>query len=96
MGVESIPLNPSLSRADTSRCLALRWERPGGEAGLDPPELGLRDRNQATSPLSEPGQPGGEGNDNPLQCSCLENLRDGEVWWAAVSVVPQSDTTEVT
>ena len=61
MGVESIPLNPSLSRADTSRCLALRWERPGGEAGLDPPELGLRDRNQATSPLSEPGQPGACG-----------------------------------
>ena len=23
----------------------------------------------------------GEGNGNPLQCSCLENLRDGEAWW---------------
>jgi len=29
----------------------------------------------------------GEGNGNPLQCFSLENLRDGEVWWAAVSVV---------
>ena len=26
----------------------------------------------------------GEGNDNPLQCSCLENTRDGGAWWAAV------------
>ena len=26
----------------------------------------------------------GEGNGNPLQCSCLENPRDGEAWWAAV------------
>ena len=26
----------------------------------------------------------GEGNGNPLQCSCLENPRDEGVWWAAV------------
>ena len=26
----------------------------------------------------------GEGNGNPLQCSCLENPRDGEAWWAAI------------
>ena len=26
----------------------------------------------------------GEGNGNPLQCSCLENLRDRGAWWAAV------------
>ena len=25
----------------------------------------------------------GEGNGNPLQCSCLENPRDGGAWWAA-------------
>ena len=34
----------------------------------------------------------GEGNDNPLQCSCLENPRDGGAWWAAVSGVAQSRT----
>ena len=34
----------------------------------------------------------GEGNGNPLQCSCLENPRDGEAWWAAVYGVPQSQT----
>ena len=27
----------------------------------------------------------GEGNGNPLQCSCLENPRDGGTWWAAVA-----------
>ena len=34
----------------------------------------------------------GGGNDNPLQCSCLENPRDGGAWWAAVSGVAQSRT----
>ena len=34
----------------------------------------------------------GEGNGNPLQCSCLENPRDGEAWWAAVYGVAQSWT----
>ena len=34
----------------------------------------------------------GEGNSNPLQCSCLENPRDGEAWWAAVLWVAQSWT----
>ena len=34
----------------------------------------------------------GEGNGNPLQCSCLENPRDGGVWWAAVCGVAQSWT----
>ena len=34
----------------------------------------------------------GEGNGNPLQCSCLENPRDRGAWWAAVSGVEQSRT----
>ena len=34
----------------------------------------------------------GEGNGNPFQCSCLENPRDGEAWWAAVYGVAQSRT----
>ena len=32
------------------------------------------------------------GNGNPLQCSCLENPRDREAWWAAVYGVAQSWT----
>ena len=34
----------------------------------------------------------GKGNGNPLQCSCLENPRDGGAWWAAVCGVAQSRT----
>ena len=34
----------------------------------------------------------GEGNGNPLQCSCLENPRDREAWWSAVYGVAQSQT----
>ena len=34
----------------------------------------------------------GEGNGNPLQCSCLENPRDGGALWAAISGVAQSRT----
>ena len=32
------------------------------------------------------------GNGNPLQCSCLQNPRDGGAWWAAVYGVAQSRT----
>ena len=34
----------------------------------------------------------GEGNGNPLQCSCLENPRDGGTWWEAIYGVTQSWT----
>ena len=34
----------------------------------------------------------GKGNGNPLQCSCLENPRDGAAWWAVVYGVSQSRT----
>ena len=34
----------------------------------------------------------GEGNGTPLQCSCLENPRDSEAWWAAIYGVAQSRT----
>ena len=34
----------------------------------------------------------GEGNGNPLQCSCLENPRDGGAWWTVVYGVAPSQT----
>ena len=34
----------------------------------------------------------GGGNGNPLQCSCLENPRDGGAWWAAIYGIAQSRT----
>ena len=39
-----------------------------------------------------PRSQSGEGSGSPLQCSCLENPRDGGAWWAAVSGVAQSRT----
>ena len=38
----------------------------------------------------------GEGHGNPLQCSCLENPRDGGAWRAALRGRTESDTTEAT
>ena len=34
----------------------------------------------------------GEGKGNPLQCSCLENPKDGGAWWGAVYGVAQRQT----
>ena len=38
------------------------------------------------------GRPPGEGNGNPLQYSCLENLMDTGAWWATVHEVEKSRT----
>ena len=40
--------------------------------------------------------PFGEGNGNPLQCSCLKNPVDRGAWWATVHRTAESDTTEET
>ena len=40
------------------------------------------------------GRSPGEGNDKPLQYSCLKNLMDRVSWWAAIQKVTKSDTTE--
>ena len=42
------------------------------------------------------GRSPGEGNGNPLQYSCLENLTDRGAWWGTVGRVAESDTTEAT
>ena len=40
------------------------------------------------------GRSPGEGNDNPLQYSCLENPMDGGTWWATVHGVTKSWTRQ--
>ena len=84
-----INLVKSNSMAPHSSTLAWKipWmEEPGGLQSMGSLRVG---HNQATSlSLSCTG----EGNGNPLQCSCLENPRDGGAWWAVVYGVAQSRT----
>ena len=61
-------------------------EEPGGLQSMG----SLRVRHNRMTSLSLSGT--GEGNGNPLQCSCLENPREGGAWWAAVYGVAQSRT----
>ena len=63
-------------------------EEPGGLQSTGLLELDMTERLHFDFSLSCIG----EGNGNPLQCSCLENPRDGGAWWAAVYGVAQSRT----
>ena len=63
-------------------------EEPGGLQSMGSLESDTPERLPFHFSLSRIG----EGNGNPLQCSCLENPRDGEAWWAAVYGVAQSRT----
>ena len=63
-------------------------EEPGRLQSMGLLESGTTDRLHFHFSLSCIG----EGNGNPLQCSCLENPRDGEACWAAVYGVAQSRT----
>ena len=64
-------------------------EEPGGLQSIGSLRVGY---DWATEQLQFSLSCIGEGNGNPLQCSCLENPRDGAAWWAAVSGVAQSQT----
>ena len=66
----------------------LRTEEPGRLQSMG----SLRVRHDWATSLSLFTSCTGEGNGNPLQCSCLENPRDGGTWWAAVYGVAQSRT----
>ena len=63
-------------------------EEPGGLQSWGRQESGTTERLHFHFSLSCIG----EGNGSPLQCSCLENPRDGGAWWAAVHGVAQSRT----
>ena len=83
--------NAERAMAPHSSTLAWRipWtEKPGGLQTMGSLRVGLTERLHFHLSLSCIG----EGNGNPLQCSCLENPRDGGAWWAAAYRVPQSQT----
>ena len=65
-----------------------RKEEPGGLQSMGSRRVG----HNGTTSLSLFTFIIGEGNGNPLWCSCLENPRDGRAWWAAVYGVKQSWT----
>ena len=60
---------------------------------------GGSDGKESACSVGDPGSiPGsgrspGEGNDNPLQYSCLENPMDGGAWWATAQVGPKGSDT---
>ena len=73
----------------STRAWQIPWmEEPGGLQSMG--SLGVRTRLHFPFHLSLSCI--GEGNGNPLQCSCLENPRDGGAWWAALYGVAQSQT----
>ena len=84
--VSMLPPSPDPPTKDQLLCYT--WshclEEPGWLQTMESPRVG---HNWATS-LSHTGV----GNGNTLQCSCLENPRDGGAWWAAVYGVAQSRT----
>ena len=71
---------PEKAMAPHSRTLAWKipWmEEPGGLQSMGSLESDMTERLHFDFSLSCIG----EGNGNPLQCSCLENPRDGGAWW---------------
>ena len=69
-------------KAMATHCNALAWKIPWTE------ELDMTEQLHFHFSFSCTG----EGNGNPLQCSCLENPRNGGAWWAAIYGVAQSRT----
>ena len=81
----TIHLEKAMATHFSTLACKIPWtEEPGGLQSMGSLRV---EHNWATS-LSRIG----EGNGNPLKCSCLENPRDGGAWWAAIYGVAQSRT----
>ena len=91
LGLRVFPLNHATSpeKAMASHSSTLAWKIPWMEEPGRLQSMGsLTEQLYFHFSLSCIG----EGNGNPLQCSCLENPRDGGAWWAAIYGVAQSRT----
>ena len=91
--VQSLGQEDLLEKAMAPYSSTLAWkipwtEGPGGLQSMGSLESDTTERLHFHFSLSCIG----EGNGNPLQCSCLENPRDGGAWWAAVHGVAQGRT----
>ena len=84
MGLPSVIINLSNACADQGI-----WGFPGSSADkqstCNAGDLGL---------IPGWGRSPGEGNNNPLQYSCLGNPLDSQAWWATVHGITESDRTE--
>ena len=69
-------------------CVCVCVYFPGGASGQNPPADAEYIRDAGLLPGS--GRSPGEGHDNPLQYSCLENPMDRGAWWATVHRVTKS------
>ena len=83
----TLSMEKAMARHSSTLAWKIPWtEEPGRLQSMGSLELDMTERLHFHFSLSCIG----EGNGNPLQCSCLENPRDGEPWWAAVYGVAQS------
>ena len=88
-GVFTPPVWTSLAPHSSPLAWRIPWtEEPGRLQSMG----SLRVKHDWAASLSLFTFMHGGGNGNPLQCSCLENLRDGGAWWAVVYGVAQSRT----
>ena len=82
-----------LEKAMAPHSSTLAWKIPWTEEAGGLQSMGLRRvRTTERLPFHFSLSCIGEGNDNPLQCSCLENPRDEGAWWAALYGVTQNRT----
>ena len=85
----AFPSEKAIAPHSSTPAWKIPWtEEPGGLQSMGSYESDTTERLHFHFSLSCFG----EGNGNPLQCSCLENPRDGGAWWAAISGVAQSRT----
>ena len=83
------PLEKAMAPHPSTPAWKIPWtEVPGGLQSMGSLRSDMTERLHFHSSVSCIG----EENGNPLQCSCLENPRDGAAWWAAVYGVSQSQT----
>ena len=84
------PLEKEMATHSSVLAWEMPWtEEPGGLPSMESLDMTERLHFHFSLPCI------GEGNGNPLQCSCLENPTDRGAWWAAVHRdAKQSHTTE--
>ena len=83
---KELGLHPNLPNFQKSKCCTERWSSDQ-HAGRRVCVFWMEGKYKERVTLSL-----GEGDDIPLQCSCLENPMDGGAWWAAVHGVAESRT----